>query len=468
MVCQVIEEALNNIFDILVPTPAGPLSKAEYYLGKTVQLSEALAKEKPVEKKDELDKAHKKFGDAQISPNTNLSIMLMAGANYEIESVYREKAIDTNNLIQYTLYWLTDLNAMKLPNDFTKDEKEFINAIANFVAPEFGKVFEDADIVNLGKYFSCNFANPNYTGKYLLTETDIEQYMSVDFFEQMRAKWSKLNQTPRPENRSDEIKFTGEETGTGPIPFGRVGRFDEGGFYHPAFTFTDAEMEDIPVKPEGMEDSLFNKLELVFSNLIPEGKKHYYNYDINHNMILTTYSNLFDQINYLIDDGHIMGGTHIYICTNYVMQNGYTDDILIDVNKHPDIAKKVLASPMYFLTPEEMVKVSQDMFTETRIYTNIDLSNTAFIDNLTPQDKAEFEKSCKYIFMILDQDALSDTRLRVTDYVSPFNFKLVSDKDCRISLPSDRKGIFEGLIFHIEDSDVMKVINGKGYRYSAE
>jgi len=115
-----------------------------------------------------------------------------------------------------------------------------------------------------------------------------------------------------------------------------------------------------------------------------------------------------------------------------------------------------------------MVTVSMDMFGESRIYTNIDLSNTAFLDNFTPQDKAEFEKSCMYVFKILDQDGLSDTRLRITDYVSPFDFKLVSDKDCRISLPSDRKGIFENLIFHVDGSDVLKLINGKGYRYSAE
>ena len=468
MMCQeVIEESIRNIFDILVPTATGLISKGEYYFRKNLELSEKQEK-KPVVKAEELKKARKKFGNTPISGNTSLNIMIMSGSNSVIEQKYFEKAIAAKDLICFTMYWMTDLDAMELPIDFDQEEKEFINAIANLVAPEFGKVFEDSDTVNIAKYFSSNFFNPYYEGRYLLTETDIESFMAVDFFDQMRAKWSKLNQSPRPETRSDEIKFTGEETGTGPIPFGRVGRFDEGGFYHPAFTFANAEMEDIPMQPEGMEDELFNKLELVFSNLIPEGKKHYYGFDINKNLILTTYSNLFDQINYLIDDGKIMGGSHIYICTNYVMQNGYTDDILIDVNKNPEIAKKILATPMYFLTPEEMVAVSVDMFRDSRIYTNIDLSNTGFLDNLSPQDKAEFEKSCGYVFKILDQDALSDTRLRITDYVTPFDFKLVSDKDCRISLPSDRKGIFEGLIFHVDNSDVLKLINGKGYRYSAE
>jgi hypothetical protein len=462
-----IAEAINNVLDILIPTPDGKITKAEYYFRKGLELSE---NEKPVVlKADEFAKAHNKFGNTPISGNTNLNIMIMAGGNSIVEETYFDKATKAKQLIEYAMYWLTDLNALKLPIDCTQEEKEFINAIADYVAPEFGKIFEDADTINLDKYFSSNFYNPFYKGNYLLTETDIESYISIDFADQMRAKWSKLNQSPAPvEPRPEEIKYTGEETGTGPIPFGRVGRFDENGYYHPAFSFSSGEMEDVPVQPEGMDDKLFDRLELVFSNLIPEGRKHYYSYDINGNMLITTYSNLFDQISWLIDDGRIMGGTDIYICTNYVTTNGYTDDILINVIRHPDIAKRVLQVPMYIMNPNETFMVMNDMFRETRIYTNIDLGNTSFLDNLPPQDKAEFEKSCMYVFKILDQDGLSDTRLRITDYVSPFDFKLVSDKDCRISLPSDRKGIFENLIFHVDGSDVLKLINGKGYRYSAE
>ena len=471
-----VEEVIGNFIDIPMPGPDGAwISKSEYYFRRALEMSEQLAKEeaekeksKPVVKEEQLEKAEKKFGDTPIANATSLDIMLMAGGNTTKEQEYLEKARSAKRLIEFTIFWLTDLNVTQLPVNFTKEEKEFVNAVANYVAEEFGKVFEDADTVNLNKYYTSSFYNPYNTASYLLTVDDIEMYLSNDFYDQMRAKWSKLNQTERPVFRPEPEQLKPQEPVNEAVtPYGRVGRFDESGYYHPAFTFTNGEQEDIPMQPEGMDDALFNKLELVFSNLVPQGKRHFYSYDPNGMLYLSTYSTTFDKINYMLDDGSIMGGSDIFICTNYINRFGQMDGIFVDAIAYPDIVRKILMVPMYYLNAEETQAVYQDMFYENfRIYRNIDLSNTGFFNKFTYDDKLEFVKSCGYAFQIMDQEGYPDVRLRITDYISPWQFKLVSDSECRSLVNEATREIIEGLIISINGSDVERVINGHGVHYS--
>ena len=66
----------------------------------------------------------------------------------------------------------------------------------------------------------------------------------------------------------------------------------------------------------------------------------------------------------------------------------------------------------------------------------------------------------------MDQEGYPDVRLRITDYVSPWQFKLVSDSECRSLVNEATREIIEGLIISINGSDVERVINGHGVHYS--
>lgn len=425
-----------------------------------------LIKEKDPEvsitKVEEFAKARNKFGWIPRPGDTISHIIGMAGDAPDKQIEYMEKADKGRTLAQYTIYYLTDDSSV-LPEDLTSLEKRIINGIADNIVPELGKIFEDEDTANIEVFAPSSGYNPDYTGEYIISQEDIDSLIPDQFIEKVRARWAKINWDQN-KSRSDVLKLVEQPV---EVPnLGPVGRFDSDGIYYPFFTVDNPDL-DVPVKPEPMSDEDFDKYELVFSGYIPADKKHYYSYDFAGNTYLTIYSNIFDKVDRIIDNGKLNGGSHVWILTSYCTPDGSLDNVFVDAMRYPNIVKKILASSLYVLSQEEARDIFSRMY-NGRIYYNIDLTNTGFLDNFTFEDKVEFERSCNYIFQILDQDAMSNTRLRFLEYSDPFNFILVSDINVNRSLVYHAQEIMNGLTFYVKGDEISKTFNGKGYRYNAQ
>lgn len=412
-------------------------------------------------KEDEFAKAHALFEDIPISHHSIIATMAMAGGDKILELQYMEKLSKGRQLIEYTLYYLTDPES-KIPEDFTMTEKKIINAIADNISPEVGKIFVDCDLANLENYFPAEGYQPMYTGEYLFTQDDIDSMIPDNYLEKMRTKWNKsLWDTFEQSQRSDVVVLAEGQNNDPAIPVG--GRFDADGMYYPIFTLDEHEKQiDVPVRPEGMSDLEFKRYELVFSGMIPEGVKHYYSYDMVGNTYITTYTSVFDQVSRMIDNGRNMGGSHVWIVGNYCNPDGALDYIFIDCMKHPDIAKATICNPIHVLENDEANQIFSEMMFG-RLYQNIDLTDTPFLDNIV--DTSKFEQSVNYVLQILDMDGLSDTRLRFESYDSPCFFTLVSDTQVHKSVKHHCQGIVEGLKFRVEGDKIYKLFNGKELKY---
>ena len=182
--------------------------------------------------------------------------------------------------------------------------------------------------------------------------------------------------------------------------------------------------------------------------------------------ILHKYAHQFNKVNDLIelviyDNGRM---DSYYIDPGTIIGNGFNvicnipgDTIMVNI-KHKDILEKVFENVLYILTPEEIQRVSQDMFSNARIYFMMDMSKGPEI--LPKLSEEEFVKLGKKLTFILNlpwnPNNIPFGRLRFRSFKSIDDFVLVSDDKCKSPLPPETfETISPGLSIKIEGDDII-------------
>lgn len=158
---------------------------------------------------------------------------------------------------------------------------------------------------------------------------------------------------------------------------------------------------------------------------------------------------------------------------NIIIGNGYNilanlpNDGVIFVNlRHKELISKIINDKSYVLTPEEIVTVREDMFTNDSIYTYIDMSNMS--ENISKLTKEEFSTLGKKLTCVLNIPSISIfnniPRMRFETFIDINEFTLVSDYGCLSPIDNlTSECINEGLNIKVsKDSIVVDLSDDNG------
>jgi hypothetical protein len=210
-----------------------------------------------------------------------------------------------------------------------------------------------------------------------------------------------------------------------------------------------------------MDDNTFFRFENALQKYFP-GTGYYYEMDQDGlwNICIPRENGTTDSI--IIDDGTIMGGAGISILGMYQSVNGSIDTIFVKESRHPVIVQNILSNPFYIMSDLEYQEISVDeTYFENFVYHYIDFSNTEFIDLYSAKEKYDFEKRLLAAIKVLGQDV----RLRLNNYIDPYNFELVSDKATKSPMSKNNttsSNICEGLSIEIQNID-LTIRNPEGF-----
>ena len=398
------------------------------------------------------------FGE--ISNDLYLDISIIADGNKKIKEELMAKALVTERWIKYTFYYLTEENASLLVGD--KETQELVNGICNLVLPKAELIYPKAKIGNLKKYDAEELL-PGYNGNYILSIDDIQKRFTDDLREKAKKKFNIIDEPLADENEtSEEIEIV-EPKDIKNTTVQQVGRYDKDGYFHPVFLKDPSEIaqenetKSILKKPDFMSDDLYNKFEIAFSP-IANDIKYYYNINAHGNWCINIVNGV-STYSYIIDDGSIMGGDYVYILGNINVGN-HLDTLFVNASIFPKIASNIIHSAFYIMTAEECNTAQKALFTNSRIYRNIDFTNTKFLD------KSSFgiEKSLSVCIGLINPDI----RLRFENYLNKDNYTLVSDNTCKSPLyytGATATSIVPGLKLIVDGNTITKLEGGNGTKY---
>ncbi len=399
----------------------------------------------------EMNKAQEVVDDRDdISVNLYNEIVRICDGDTRSIEVLTAKALATEKWIKYVIYYLTDPSAVKITCD--KESAELVNGIANFFAPDLGPIYKEEKSANLDKFDAKKLRTDKV--KFILYKDELAERFNTEMVEKAKAKF-----TPEPEEENHEV-VNSEETKT---ILERTGRFDDQGYFHPIFTKSKEdvkkEIEDKPMKPDNMPQDKCDKFNNRLAKFIGN-RKHYYSLD----NVGNTYLNIVDGdcmvSSYMVDDGTIMGGESLSVLGNYMTIDGRMDTIFVNIDKHPDIVSRILSPALYVMTPQEVMEVNSKLFSDGRIYRSIDFSNTSFID--TGDMTRLIDKALSAVVSLNDQDA----RLKFENFIDSDHFTLVSDLNCKSTLPGvTSTNIVNGLKFIVDGNTITKILGGNGTKY---
>lgn len=390
----------NGLFDILVDVIPSMI----------VMVSAAAKKVKKSnkDKKAEFKRA-RQYDESDISENLQKEIKRMSRNSSIMEVAFTSVAIKSNDLVKYTMYYLTTDSAKKI--NLKNHECRFVNAIC--VLAGFAPIYPELGIADLSKY-DAKSSDFNFDEYFLIDIDDIRsKVINIDFQEKVKGKLARKS-----------IFDMSVPTLTGhTIDTGVNARIDESGLIHPIF-FSSSSPKPANKYYDSMDMDVYNRFESAFGAILSNmGVEYHYSFDQagNHLLQIVRDSAMGAVDTYIIDDGRIMGGTKVHILADYINQNGTKDTIFVD-SKHQDIVAQVLQNRFFTLTPDMVVTCMHDMFNNGLIYHYIDFSNTKWMDSLTAEQREALEKNLSACISNLNMDI----RMRFDSIMDVNNFILTS------------------------------------------
>lgn len=439
---------LNTIIDLVfdsIPTWNLMLIESKQMIDKFYQIADK-----------EVKKAEETMDYGDISIDLYSEIVAIADGNRKEEELLLAKAIITEKWIKYALYYLTDKDAVKIVAD--AEAQELVNGVIELLLPQVGKLYDNAKIANLHKYNASELRN-GYNGNYILNIDDITKRFTTELIEKAKEKFN-IDSEANEEDPYSNLVIPKE-----PV-IERMGRYDSEGYFHPIFLKDKdqiiEENNTIPVKPDYMNDEIFNKFETVFAPLT-KNIKYFYNINQYGNWCINVVTRDGLAIcSYILDDGTIMGGSKISILGRCQGSNGYLDTLFVDVEKFPNIVTEILTNSLYIMTPSEVSTVSSSLLHNGAIYHNIDFQNTQFMnDEIVVRNIESALSACIQLIN-------PDIRMRFENFIDPSNFTLVSDSKCVSPLGYDNTTatrIQNDLKLVVEGNTITKIEGGKGTKY---
>lgn len=411
--------------------------------------AEKEAKEQKEEEKKTMRQAEKQAKENNydnFTKSTKENIIEISGDDKIKRVKIIAKAIETQKLINYAYYYMTDENAAQLKKK-NQVERSIINAIADIF--DFGTIYESVPAANLKLY------DPEYeddfqeNAKYFLSISDIEE-MKKDpvWMDKLKKRKEQLaiirsGNCTEEENQSDSGFW----------------KTDEEGVIHPIFineNGIDLSADGEPaVQGEGISDALFDSLEAAFSPFV--GKHRYEKSGDLISLYLIRENNIEER--YTIDPGIVMGVGEFYVLANVNFGNGDIDTIFVST-KHDSIIRNIFNIPFYYLNQNEVQEVILDYFRNMELYKYIDMSGTEFLRDLTKDDFQKLGKKLTFIISkVIEQSSYGVPRFRFNYWKSIDDFMLVSDNDVKSSLKETGETspiICEGLIYQVNGDDVVQ------------
>lgn len=396
--------------------------------------------------------------EQELTPNILHDIEKISNGTKIGANLYCALAEYTNKWIAYAMYYMTTYNTNLLTNGVTRQEKEFVNGIAELAG--YGKIYQDADVANIEKYDSHG-KNDNYKEDFLLDYPDLKRRLvEDDFIQKWHAKKSQEYLYGGNTPRIDTTKLDGPNC-----------RVDENGYIHPLFFNPVSDNSTIVTKRDAcIDEETFNRFEKVLSQYINPNDKYYYTKDQDGNFNLVIQRNkAMAEDRYIIDDGSIMGGTGIYILANYDAGD-CQDSLFVNATKFHDIVSLIINNKFFIIKKEDAEFIMKtDQFQNPIIYHHIDMTNTQWLDSLNASEKVVLEKSILAAIKVLDKS--SDTRLRFLEYTNPVQFTLVSDIEVKSTLSRNgvtASAVENGLRIDIYGDNMIKYYGGQGINYRIE
>ena len=363
------------------------------------------------------------------------------------------KAVETNKLIQYAFFYMTNEKAeiIKLKGQI---EREIVNGISELL--EFGKIYESEAVANLNLYDSESeeyLVNSNY----LLSVKDIlAKKNDSAFMEKMQERkeqlWAEAEHPTEDEPENGTSKWY----------------TDENGIVHPIFVVSDDEnkpLEEAPVQGVGISDELFSKLQEAFEPFLADSKYRYELFGDLVKLYITREQSGVEEF-YIVDPGYVMGCGKVYLLANI------GNDTLFVSTDHVDIIKNILSTAFYILRPEEIQSVIQNYFRNMAIYRYVDMTGTDFLKDLNADD---FQKLGKKLTFIINQVSKQNgngnvdlPRFRFNYWNGIDDFLIISDPTVKSPLAMTNETsvvICEGLMFEVKGDDITQRLKGSMIQY---
>ena len=135
-----------------------------------------------------------------------------------------------------------------------------------------------------------------------------------------------------------------------------------------------------------------------------------------------------------LDDGSIMGGSQVSVLGSYKdPRTGWVNTVFVPEPKFQQIAATILSGTpaMYIIDDASAQEIFKQQFNNGLIYRFIDLSGTAFLDNI--DNKPMFERRLNACMKVMDGMNL---RFRFKQFITPMDFELIADSQCISTLQS--------------------------------
>lgn len=387
--------------------------------------------------------AKEERGDEPFSESVSNHITTL-GADNSLKTIQLiKKAGDTNKIIQFACYYMSNENAKLIK--LSEKEREICNGIADIF--NFGKIYESAGVANL-KLYDADYEEYLPASNYILSIKDIESRKNdFVFIENMKKRKEQLANTDDLNEETEQNAHT-------------IWQSDEDGIVHPVFIPEDGNVKPFEEAKKnsqgaGISDELFKSLENVFVPILGIDEHRYEMLDNGLVRLFITRPEYNVEEFYTVDPGLVMGAGKIYILANI------GNDTLFVSTDHKDIVKNILSSAFYVLNATEVQEVLQDYFRNMNIYRYVDMSNTEFLKDLSEEDFQKLGKKLTFILskIVLQNDgAVSETpRFRFNYWNGVDDFIIISDPTVKSPLKETNETssiICEGLMFEVKGDDV--------------
>jgi hypothetical protein len=172
----------------------------------------------------------------------------------------------------------------------------------------------------------------------------------------------------------------------------------------------------------------------------------------------------------IVDSGRYAGGRRFSVIGTALLPNNPENRYpqFVDIDKHPDVALKILLDDRYHLTEEERIR-TKERFATPIVYEWFDFVDTEFINDLNDTDLKQFFYNCFNIIVSIESNHNFQIagRLRITDFVDTNNFTVVSDENCKSEYAQfgikQNKTIIEGLRMEVRNGAILdnstKIVN---------
>ena len=419
--------------------------------------------------------------NAEVTPETEAVVNDVASRSSFAQVDIMSKLLKTEQWVRYAYFYMTDNSAELFELD--TETCELCNGIS--VLAGFGKMYPRYAVADLKDY---DLKVCDMTKTFLVDLDEVSAYVTNGNFQikmKLRAealmngsaveqKASTIDETPVDHVTAEQQAQANQEGqnwklgSDGLYHLGKQVFKEDENLYRPfATNAEEAKTVSAPFKqPKEMSNRDFEKLNSVITPAITGTDKFWYEYDQNGLLILKVCNEQGMMINNVpVDLGDIVGGSHIHVMGNYNI-NGYVQSVLIDAEKHPDLASKVIQNPMYLLDNVEVGVVFEERKISSWLLKYFDMTGTPFLDEMSDPTAKRLEKRLQDIYTIVrnNTDPNFDVpRFRFDHFENPDNFVVVSDSHVSRKIPGVMSGSYDdsnALTFEQRGNTVLQTFKG--------